>query len=66
LAATAALTTEITKEYKKEFIGEGQLFFFYKRNNTTAIPNGAATSGNVTMGALQYVVPLPDSEINFQ
>ena len=66
LAATAALATEITKEYKKEFIGEGQLFFYYKRNNTTAIPNGAAASGNLTMSALQYVVPLPDSEINFQ
>ncbi|WP_426484315.1 RagB/SusD family nutrient uptake outer membrane protein [Flavobacterium sp. 2] len=66
LAATAVLATEITKEYRKEFIGEGQLFFYYKRNNTTAIPNGAATSGNVSMGALQYVVPLPESETNFQ
>ncbi|WPO78900.1 RagB/SusD family nutrient uptake outer membrane protein [Flavobacterium sp. KACC 22761] len=66
LAATAVLTTEVTKEYKKEFIGEGQLFFYYKRINSTAIPNGSATSGNVTMSAVQYVVPMPDSEINFQ
>ena len=66
LAATAVLATEITKEYRKEFMGEGQLFFYYKRINSTAIPNGSAASGNVTMGALQYVVPLPDSEINFQ
>ncbi|KAF2342945.1 RagB/SusD family nutrient uptake outer membrane protein [Flavobacterium tistrianum] len=66
LAATAVLTTEVTKEYRKEFIGEGQLFFYYKRINSTAIPNGSASSGNVTMSAVQYVVPLPDSEINFQ
>ena len=66
LAATANVTTEVTKEYKKEFIGEGQLFFYYKRINSATIPNGSAASGNVTMGALQYVVPMPDSEINFQ
>lgn len=66
LGSTAVLATEITKEYRKEFIGEGQLFFYYKRNATTAIPNGSAASGNITMGALQYEVPLPDSEKDFQ
>lgn len=66
LAATAVLATEITKEYRKEFIGEGQLFFYYKRINSTAIPNGSASSGNVTMNAVKYVVPLPESEVNFQ
>ena len=66
LATTAVLATEVTKEYRKEFIGEGQLFFYYKRINSANIPNGAAASGNLTMNATQYVVPLPDSEINFQ
>jgi hypothetical protein len=66
LAATANVTTEVTKEYRKEFIGEGQLFFYYKRINSATIPNGSATTGNLTMTALQYVVPLPDAEINFQ
>ncbi|MBF4471782.1 RagB/SusD family nutrient uptake outer membrane protein [Flavobacterium sp. HJJ] len=66
LALTAGVTAEVTKEYKKEFIGEGQLFFYYKRINSATIPNGSASSGNVTMGKLQYVVPMPDSEINFQ
>lgn len=66
LAATAVVATEVTKEYKKEFIGEGQLFFYYKRINSATIPNGSAASGNLTMTALQYVVPMPDSEINFQ
>jgi len=66
VAATAVLATEITKEYRKEFMGEGQLFFYYKRINSATIPNGSAASGNVTMTALQYIVPLPDAEINFQ
>lgn len=66
VAATAVLATEITKEYRKEFMGEGQLFFYYKRINSATIPNGSAASGNVTMTALQYVVPLPDAEVNFQ
>jgi hypothetical protein len=66
LGAKAVLATEITKEYRREFIGEGQLFFYYKRINSATIPNGSAASGNVSMGPLQYIVPLPDSEINFQ
>jgi len=66
LGPKAVLTTEITKEYRREFIGEGQLFFYYKRINSATIPNGSASSGNISMGPLQYIVPLPDSEINFQ
>lgn len=57
--------TELQKEYQKEFIGEGQLFFYYKRRNVTTIPNPTATSGNVTLSgtnAAKYVVPLPLSE----
>lgn len=35
-----SLATEITNEYRKEFIGEGQMFFYYKRKNTpfTVLP----------------------------
>ena len=54
----AALPDEITKEYKKEFWGEGQLFFYYKRKNLASIPSGSGSS-NVTP---VYVVPLPLSE----
>lgn len=61
LALTANFTTELTKEYQKEFFGEGQLFFYYKRNYTTAIENGTA-SGNITMNNEKYVLPLPDAE----
>jgi hypothetical protein len=55
----ATLPAEITKEYKKEFWGEGQLFFYYKRKNVTTVPSGSNSFFNVTPA---YVVPLPLSE----
>jgi hypothetical protein len=61
LAVTAAFATELTKEYQKEFFGEGQLFFYYKRLGTASIDNGSAASGTITM-INNYVLPLPDSE----
>ncbi|MDR6783983.1 hypothetical protein ABIE26_002628 [Pedobacter africanus] len=64
LAGTANLTTELLKEYQKEFFGEGQLWYYYKRLNSTTIPNPLSASGNVTMNATKYVVPLPLSELN--
>ncbi|WP_165503554.1 RagB/SusD family nutrient uptake outer membrane protein [Pedobacter hiemivivus] len=64
LPVTANLNTELQKEYQKEFFGEGQLWFYYKRRNVTAIPNPLAASGNITMNAAKYVVPLPLSELN--
>ncbi|MFT3902785.1 MAG: RagB/SusD family nutrient uptake outer membrane protein [Niabella sp.] len=65
LAATVNVTTEIRKEYMKEFYGEGQLFYYYKRTKAATIPNGAAATGNIAMNATKYVVPVPQSETNF-
>ncbi|GGH27732.1 hypothetical protein FAZ19_19215 [Sphingobacterium alkalisoli] len=59
LASTVNINTELQKEHQKEFFGEGQLFFYYKRRNVTSIPNGSASSGNVRVN---YDVPLPESE----
>lgn len=64
LPTNANLTTELQKEYQKEFFGEGQLWFYYKRRNVTSIPNPLSASGNITMNAAKYVVPLPLSELN--
>ncbi|WP_316815420.1 RagB/SusD family nutrient uptake outer membrane protein [Pedobacter nyackensis] len=51
------LKTEILKEYKKEFFGEGQLFYYYKRHNAT-------DAGSWTQ-PFKYVLPMPEDEINF-
>ncbi|ATL46057.1 hypothetical protein COR50_02140 [Chitinophaga caeni] len=55
------LQSEVAKEYRKDFICEGQLFYFYKRKQYTNIPG--AISGTLTNA--QYVLPLPQQEIEF-
>nr|WP_121272042.1 RagB/SusD family nutrient uptake outer membrane protein [Pedobacter schmidteae] len=55
-----ALSNEITKEYKKEFIQEGQTFFYYKRLNKDLKLESGTT---VTVPANAYVFPVPDKEI---
>lgn len=54
----ADIRREITKEYMKEFIGEGQLFFYYKRLGFQNILGHAEE-----MSDLQYQMPMPDAEM---
>mgnify|MGYP001627433210 CR=1 FL=1 len=56
---TTQVLSEIFKEYKKEFIGEGQLLYYYKRLNRPSIDG---TSKNTTE---VYNIPLPANEIEF-
>ncbi|MBV8251586.1 MAG: RagB/SusD family nutrient uptake outer membrane protein [Chitinophaga sp.] len=58
------LSDAIAKEYRKEFWGEGQLFFYYKRNFTAAIPSGNVDGQTVPMTTKTYQVPVPDAETN--
>lgn len=53
---------ELLKEYRKEFYGEGQLWFYYKRKNTAQILNSPDAS---PMTDAKYVFPLPVTEIEF-
>lgn len=62
--STAALQTAILNEFRKETIGEGQQFYFYKRTAQQTVPNHAAVTGTKAMVLTNYVVPLPDSEIS--
>jgi len=57
----AALQNEIFKEYRRDFICVGQLFYYYKRLNLAKI-EGAL---NGTINNTQYVLPLPNQEIEF-
>ena len=54
------MAEEIHKEYKKEFVSEGQLFYFYKRLGYAAIPGSAAVANTKV-----YKLPIPDVEIDF-
>lgn len=61
---TDELKDYITNEFLKEMIGEGQMFFYYKRNAMETIPNGASASSVLSMPLRNYVVPIPESEID--
>lgn len=54
---------ELLKEYRKEYVSEGQLFFFYKRIGLDNIPG---LSANIVAGDDIYVLPIPDSELEFR
>lgn len=60
LPADADLQEEIQNEYRKEFIAEGQLFYYYKRQNLASIPFASQTMSRDT-----YVFPVPDNELEF-
>jgi len=61
-----ALKLEIGKEFRREMLGEGQQFYFYKRNAYQTIPTHATVSmfPEKTVVLNNYTVPLPDSEIS--
>lgn len=50
-----AVQAEILKEYQREFVAEGQLFFYHKRM-------GDATLNKVPV---KYVLPKPENELEF-
>lgn len=54
----------VTKEFAREVIGEGQLFFYYKRLNLDKFLNGSEIGGTYEMLTDNYKWPLPDVEIN--
>lgn len=66
-AAEQQVMDEIWKEYVKEFMGEGQLYFFYKRLNYEQIPIPTALGNTVsyTYVVPNYVFPLPDDEVEY-
>jgi len=55
------LSTEINKEYRKEFVAEGQLFFYYKRLYVNKLPTITAFASNEAV----YNLPIPVSEKEF-
>jgi starch-binding outer membrane protein, SusD/RagB family len=59
----------ITREFRKEVVGEGQMFFYFKRNAMTTIPTnvwGDPPAQTKSISLLNYVVPLPASEVSIR
>lgn len=54
-----SLSNEVMREYQKEFIQEGQAFFYYKRLNKDL---KQATGTTAVVPADVYVLPIPDRE----
>ena len=49
-------------EYRKEFYGEGQMFYYYKRNNVASY----TVPARFTVPVGGYVVPKPNSQTAFE
>lgn len=55
----------VREEYKREFWGEGQLFFYYKRLNEPSV-HSISENKDINMDETTYVLPLPLSETDFR
>lgn len=53
-----AISAEIEREYRKEFVSEGQLFYYYKRLGKTSIVGTSKAMDNTV-----YVLPVPQNEL---
>jgi hypothetical protein len=58
--STTEIRSELIKEYQKEFLGEGQLFYLYKRMNLANLPFYQKVFNDEA-----YVLPLPDDEVTY-
>lgn len=61
LVDISSLQEEIIKEYKKEFVGEGQMFFCYKRLNMPEMGVNLKVT-NVTDDIYQLPIPIKEFE----
>ena len=62
-SVTSSLELHIENEYVREFVGEGQLFWYYKRTNAESItPLYDRSRPAVTMDSSYYLFELPQSE----
>ncbi len=55
------LSDAIYNEYRKEFIQEGQIFYYYKRRGDKTYPGDGLTAD---LTDVQYIPPMPDIEID--
>ena len=59
------LSWMLEEEWRREFIGEGQLFFYYKRNMLTSVKSAYEQYGTTSLTLKNYVLPIPDGELKY-
>ena len=52
----------IEDEWYREFIGDGQLFFFYKRTVADEMRSALDPYDDISVRTNDYVLPIPDAE----
>lgn len=62
LAEGIDIQEEILKEYRKEFYGEGQLWFYHKRKKIARVLSAQVSNNNGTIPSTAWVLPIPDDE----
>lgn len=55
----------LTTEYMREFWGEGQLFYFYKRRKQEYVQSSLDEWSEVRITEGNYVLPIPDGETKY-
>ena len=55
----------LDEEWCREFYGEGQLFFFYKRKMKTSVQSAYDRYGMTSVNLKNYVLPIPDGELQY-
>lgn len=63
--AEGDIETYLTAEYRREFYGEGQLFYRYKWLNSNTIAEGYLQKDISSQKEEVYLLPLPDQEKEF-
>ncbi len=61
--SVTALNEEIMKEYRKEFYGEGQLYYYYKRRGINVVPSAIDETGDRT---ITMRLPIPLKELDYR
>ncbi|MGJ1420273.1 RagB/SusD family nutrient uptake outer membrane protein [Sphingobacterium spiritivorum] len=63
LSTTNGMENEILKEYRKEFYGEGQLWYYYKRKQISNIISPSNLNGFLVPSSA-WAIPIPEEELN--
>ena len=64
LSDDADLSKALTYEFAREMLGEGQLFYFYKRRAAESLISGYSAEGEYSMVKTNYVWPTPQEELS--